>query len=604
MAALIGINEFSDVYQLESVDWVQGGFGQTSNRQAQQLVNRTTFLKVTLDAFIVNTDTRLNALQLGLGNLSNGVYSEIGELEQKLDNEIAARELAVDNLHGELAAAVGNFNNELAGINDAISDINIELPNKASNERVDELYQLTGADEEDGHMGDEFTYLPNGSDIKDHLTAIDEELVRLADSALKLGYRSLGEYSAGKILYKKGETLETRLPTCVERNGISYGLTEAAGPTLELTNWEADTPYLAPIHGTTSSITHFNEGVHTALHTVIENMKNLIAGVVGKRAVFVPKRQCVLNNKVHPVTDVSNDSYLNVAVDPSTSTVKISKRVSSSPDALPYIFTIADGYDENGTVDYVVKLAPDAELELDTEVALGDFFIGQWNFVYIEVDINDGVAENARFGYDTKIPNYYTDKPSHAAGDATVVGFYHYPIDHSHGGYLRGSPEGEFTKVYRCYVGMFRRGEADNIQVVNSPNLGKYVYNHPTRQTFRTTNHSWQTNWDIRLFDGIMSNHRTFDFYVTIDSLQYGNPAGSKFKLPDLGQNSKMTNFGTTPKMASYSWGIYLTPLEFYTRAKSLRHDFTIMKDWSGADSERRARPPEGYLSIEIERSW
>lgn len=604
MAALIGINEFSDVYQLESVDWVQGGFGQTSNRQAQQLVNRTTFLKVTLDAFIVNTDTRLNALQLALGNLSNSVYSEISALDSKLDGEVAARELDVDNLHGELSAAVGDINNELADIKNEISDINIELPNKASNERVDELFQLTGADEEDGHMGDEFTYLPNGSDIKDHLTAIDEELVRLADSALKLGYRSLGEYSAGKILYKKGDTLETRLPTCIERNGISYGLTEEAGDTRELTNWSVDAPYLAPIHGTTSSITHFNEGVHTALHTVIENMKNLIAGVVGKRAVFVPKRQCVLNNKVHPVTDVSNDSYLNVAVDSSTSTVKISKRVSSSSDALPYVFTIADGYDENGTVDYVVKLAPDAELELDTGLAGGAFPLNSWYFVYIEVDVNDGVAENARFGYDTKIPNYYTSKPSHAAGNATVVGFYHYPIDHSHGGYLRESPEGEFTKVYRCYVGMFRRDGTNTFQVVNSPNLGKYIYNHPTRQTFLNTTHSWVTHWDIQLFDGIMSNHRTFDFYVTIDSLQYGNPAGSKFKLPDLGQNVMLTNFGTSPKAASYSWGIYMTPLEFYTRAKSIRHGFDIIKDWVGGYVERTAKPPAGYLSIEIERSW
>lgn len=45
MANLIPAESFDDVYQLEEADPVQGGPGGISNRQAQQLANRTLYLK-------------------------------------------------------------------------------------------------------------------------------------------------------------------------------------------------------------------------------------------------------------------------------------------------------------------------------------------------------------------------------------------------------------------------------------------------------------------------------------------------------------------------------------------------------------------------------
>jgi hypothetical protein len=48
MANLVPAATFDDVYQLEEADPVQGGAGGISNRQGQQLANRTEYLKARL----------------------------------------------------------------------------------------------------------------------------------------------------------------------------------------------------------------------------------------------------------------------------------------------------------------------------------------------------------------------------------------------------------------------------------------------------------------------------------------------------------------------------------------------------------------------------
>jgi len=52
MANLTPVNEFPDVYQLEVTDPVQGGPGGIANTQAQQLLNRTTYLKAITDGLV------------------------------------------------------------------------------------------------------------------------------------------------------------------------------------------------------------------------------------------------------------------------------------------------------------------------------------------------------------------------------------------------------------------------------------------------------------------------------------------------------------------------------------------------------------------------